>query len=149
MVRAKRIALAVFAALVFFSLVWWLAGGRKWADHFLTNLLVQRADQFIIPGARIPLAITVSQEKDEITVCNQGVASWNKTIVRINGEYLAQLKELRMGDCARIRKTSFLSPDWKHLPAPRDLQVTEVEVLSQVSGFGYAKEHVLPIASSK
>ena len=93
----------------------------------------------------IPLAITVTQKTDEITVCNQGPVSLGlNPTVRINGEYLIHLKGIREGGCATARKTSFISPDWKHLPAPRELPGTEVEVLSQASGLGYTKQEFSP-----
>ncbi len=144
MIKAKRMALTVLVILAFLSLLWWFAGGREWAGHFLTRLAVQGGDQFVVPNARIPLAITVTQKTDEITVCNQGPVSWTNPTVRINGEYLIHLKGIREGGCATARKTSFISPDWKHLPAPRELPVTEVEVLSQASGLGYTKQEFSP-----
>ncbi len=141
-INLKRLAVVVLVVVVIFSLVWWVVGGRQWADRLLTHLLVEGGDRFVVPNARIPLAMAVTQEADEIRVCNQGAASWTNPRVRINGEYLTELKSIRQGDCASIRKTSFHSADWKHLPAPRGLRVTQVEVLSQASGLGYAKQEI-------
>lgn len=141
MVSVKRTLLVALVILLLLSLLWF-AGGRTWADQFLARFLTEARDEFVIPAAKIPLNIAVTQDQDEVTVCNRGVAPWGGTLVRINENYLAKMKGLPVGDCARIRKTSFLSTDWKHLPAPRDLQVTEVEILSRISGVGYAREQV-------
>jgi len=141
MVSVKRTALVAGVILVLLSLLWF-AGGRTWADQFLARFLTEARDEFTVPAAKIPLNVAVTQDREEVAVCNRGVAAWDGTLVRINGGYLAKVKGLAVGDCARIRKTSFLSTDWKHLPAARDLQVTEVEILSHVSGVGYAREQV-------
>lgn len=143
MVSVKRTALVTFVILVLLSLLWF-AGGRTWAEQFLTRFLTEPREEFAIPAAKMPLNVAITQNRDEVTVCNRGVAPWDGTLVRVNGGYLAKVKGLAVGDCARIRKTSFLSTDWKHLPAPRDLQVTDVEILSHVSGVGYAREQVAP-----
>ncbi|SRR6266478_4512518 len=140
----KRTLSVVFVVLVLLSLLWF-AGGKTWADQFLSRFLTEPRDEFVVPAVKLPLNVTITQDREEVTLCNRGVASWDGILVRINGGYLAKMKSLAAGDCARIKKTSFLSTDWKHLPAPRDLQVTEVEVLSRVSGVGYARE---PVASS-
>ena len=147
MVRVKRISSAAFIILLLLSLLWF-AGGKAWADQFLTRFL-EAKDEFSVPAVKLPLTVATSQGPEEVTVCNRGAAPWDRTLVRINGGYLAKLKNLAVGDCARIRKVSFLSSDWKHLPAARDLQVTEVEILSHFSGVGYAKEQVAPSTSEE
>jgi hypothetical protein len=123
MVSVKRTALVAFVILVLLSLLWF-AGGRTWADQFLARFLTEARNEFTIPAAKISLNLAVTQDREELTVCNRGVAPWDGTLIRINGGYLAKMKGLSVGDCARIRKTSFLSTVWKHFPAPRDLQVT-------------------------
>jgi len=143
MVSVKRTALVALVILVLLSVLWF-AGGRKWADQFLARFLTEPKEEFVIPAAKAPLNVAITQDREEVTVCNRGVTSWDGTLVRVNGGYLAKMKGLAVGACAHIRKTSFLSTDWKHLPAPRDLQVTEVEILSHVSGVGYAREQVTP-----
>ncbi len=143
MVSVKRTVLVAVVILVLLSLLWF-SGGRTWADQFLARFLTEPREEFAIPAAKMPLNVAITQDRDEVTVCNRGVAPWDGTLIRINGGYLAKIKGLAVGDCARIRKTSFLSTDWKHLPAPRDLQVTDVEILSHVSGVGYAREQVAP-----
>ena len=141
MVSLKRTLSVVFVVLVLLSLLWF-AGGKTWSDQFLSRLLTEPRDEFVVPAAKMPLNVAITQDREEVTVCNRGAARWDGTLVRINGGYLAKMKSLAAGDCARIKKTSFLSTDWKHLPAARDEQVTEVEILSRFSGVGYAKEQV-------
>lgn len=143
MVSLKRTLSVAFIVLVLLSLLWF-AGGRTWADQFLSRFLTESKDEFVVPAAKLPLSVAVTQDREEVTVCNRGVEPWDGILVRINGGYLVKMKSLAAGDCARIRKVSFLSTDWKHLPAARDLQVTEVEVLSNFSGVGYAREPVGP-----
>ena len=46
-----------------------------------------------------------------VVVCNQGMQPWEDTPVRINAGYLANLKTLAVGDCARIKRTSYMSYD--------------------------------------
>jgi hypothetical protein len=148
MVSVKRTLSVAFVILVLLSLLWF-AGGKTGADQFLARFLSEAKDEFAVPAAKMPLNVAITQDRDEVTVCNRGVAPWDGTLVRINGGYLAKIKGLAVGDCERIRKASFLSTDWKHLPAPRDLQVTEVEILSHFSGVGYAREPVAPSASKE
>jgi hypothetical protein len=143
MVSFKRTLLVVIIVLVVLSF-FWIAGGRMWADQFLSRFLTQPKDDFVVPAAKMSLNVAVTQDQEEVTVCNRGEQPWDRTLVRLNGGYLAKITNLAAGDCARIRKTTFLSTDWKHLPAARDLQVTEAEVLSRFPGVGYARE---PVAS--
>lgn len=143
MVSVKRTLSVAFVILVLLSLLWF-AGGKTGADQFLSRFLSEAKDEFAVPAAKMPLTVAVTQDREEVTICNRGVASWEQTLVRVNGGYVTKMKGLGVGDCTRIRKTSFLSTDWKHLPAARDLQVTDVEILSHVSGVGYTREQVAP-----
>lgn len=148
MVSLKRILSVVFIVLVLLSLLWF-AGGKTWADQFLSRFLTEPKDEFIVPAAKMPLNVAVTEDREEVTVCNRGAEPWDGTLIRINEGYLAKMKSLGAGDCARIKKASFLSTDWKHLPAAPDLQVTEVEILSRFSGVGYAKQQVASTSSNQ
>lgn len=143
MVSFKRISLVVVTVVALLLLLWF-AGGKTWADQFLSRFITKPNDEFVVPAAKLPLNVAATQDREEVVVCNQGMQPWRDTLVRINAGYLAKIKTLAVGDCARIKKVSFLSTDWKHLPAARDVTVTEVEVLSRLSGVGYAKEQVAP-----
>jgi hypothetical protein len=144
MISVKRTALVALVAVVLLSLLWF-AGGKTWADQMLSRFLTEPKEEFTIPAVQIPLRVAVTQDREEVTICNRGVASWDQTLVRVNGGYVAKMKGLGVGECTRLRKTLFLSSDWKHLPASRDLQVTDVEILSHVSGVGYTREQVASI----
>jgi hypothetical protein len=138
MVTIKRTLSIGFIALVALSLLWF-AGGKNWADKLVTKM-TESKDEFTVPAVKIDLNMIATQDRDEVTVCNHGAAKWDEVLIRVNGGYLVKIRGLTIGNCARIKKTSFLSTDWKHLPAPRDLDVTEIEVLSRFSAVGYAKE---------
>jgi hypothetical protein len=148
MASLKRILSVVFIVLVLLSLLWF-ARGKTWADQFVARFLTESKDEFAVPAAKIPLNVAVTQDREQVTVCNRGTERWDGTLIRINRGYVAKMKSLGAGDCARIKKTSFLSTDWKHLPAARDLQVTEVEILSRFSGMGYAKQQVASASSNQ
>lgn len=144
MISVKRTALVALLAIALLSLLWF-TGGKTWADQLLSRFLTEPKEEFTIPAVKMPLTAAVTQGREEVTICNRGVTPWEQTLVRVNGGYVSKMKGLGVGDCTRIRKTSFLSTDWKHLPAARDLQVTDVEILSHVSGVGYTREQVAPI----
>jgi hypothetical protein len=146
MVSFKKTLLVVIIVLVLLSF-FWIAGGKMWADQFLSRFLTQPKEDFAVPAVKIPLNVAVTQDQEEITICNRGDRPWDRALVRINGGYLTKIKSLAADDCARIKKATFLSTDWKRLPAARDLQVTEVEILSRFSDVGYSREQVVSSSS--
>lgn len=108
-------------------------GGWRLLESF-ANAHSQPWAVFQIPAN--PTILTGLEAKlaaDSVTVCNRSNSDWNSVLVQIDQGYLASLDRLRVAECKQISVHDFATESWKRMPPPRDLQVTRVPVLTQVS----------------
>src|SRR5258708_10061178 len=127
MASLKRILSVVFIVLVLLSLLWF-AGGKTVADQFVARFLTESKDEFAVPAAKMPLNVAVTQDREQVTVCNRGTERWDGTLIPLNRGYVAKKKSLGAGDCARIKETSFPSNNRKQPPAAQDHPVTHAAI---------------------
>ncbi len=151
LIRLKRIAIGLFVGLAA-CLVLWLLVGRERIDRFISEHLTKPWAVFEVPSRPLPLEAEVLVGKNGLTLCNRGSARWSDVLVRISDRvsmgdaeplgpftYLSRVKTVEPSGCVEVPWGSFFSPGWKKIPAPRKVNISQVEILASVSGKAYIK----------
>ena len=127
--------------------------GTETGQKVLLGWVMKDWVRFDIPSQPIPLAAEVGIASDKISVCNRSSARWDDVVVRITNRVplgdmapvdtplFAKVGNISSGACLDVPKAQFFSASWKKIPAPREINIVRVEILTSVNGPGYfAKE---------
>ena len=121
--------MCVFVYLAKTHLLAHMSGWHEWTD-------------FTVPPKALALPANIRVQGQVIIVCNSGEAPWGHTLIRISGEYLAELKTLEAGKCKNLSVQDFKTNSWKRMPPPKDFYVGDVEILANIREKAYAKWRV-------
>jgi len=138
--RILRIAL-VTAIITFLAIaVFIYAGGRSY--------LLRKASgwhewaDFTVPSDALPLRADIKVNLPKVIICNTGNGPWRHSLVRITEGYLAEVDELAEGKCRNLDLKDFRTNSWKRMLPPRDIVITEVEILTDITEKAYVKRSV-------
>jgi hypothetical protein len=97
------------------------------------------AANFTVPADALHLQADIKVRAGGVTVCNLGSIPRQHALVRITDGYLAEVENLAPEKCKELELRDFQTNSWKRMPAPGDLVIGNVEILTNISAKGYTK----------
>jgi hypothetical protein len=110
--------------------------------------------QFNVPTAPLQTRGRVVLGASAIRICNDNSIAWDDTVIKLTSRVVAGSVSLDSalyakggtipsGGCVDVPNKEFYSASWKKIPAPAQMNIVRVEILTKVRGAGYFDQKIL------